>query len=134
MPSEDFPTVGSMLDAIDEDSGQFAALEDLRDDAVRRAVREMMLERTRTLLDALEAGYDGVDFVPYAATQDHELDPSNPVKLTEQARPWRGAPPDPADYPDHVREVNRVDFGAHDRETIRERLTEELECLEAEDG
>lgn len=128
---DDHPTAADMLAHINDD-GDFEDLEQIRDTAVKKTVRGMMLQRTKTLIQALENGHDGVDFVPYAATQAHELDPENPVKLTEQARPWRGGPPDPDDYPDDIAQVNRVDFREHPDELLQEKLEAEIARLEGD--
>lgn len=128
------PTVREWLDALNADS--FRVPEDLRTDAidaaVRAAVEDVMRQRTQHLLNALDAGHDGVDFVPYAATQGHALDPETPLTIREQVRPWRGGPPE--EYPDGVTHVDRVDFREHDRDDLRDRLEAELDRLEETDA
>lgn len=134
MPSDDYPTVGGMLNAVDEDSGAFRDLKELQDQAVRRAVRDIQRQRAEYLLEALDEGYDGVDFVPYPATQAHEIDSAEAVTIQEQARPWRGSPPAIEHYPSHVQQVNRVVFDEHPDDVIRERIREQIEQLEADDA
>ena len=106
---------------------------EIQDTAVRAAVRKMMLQRTKECLKALENGHDGVDFVPYAAAQAHELDAEKPIQIREQARPWRLSPPDAGDYPDGVEQVNRVDFRQHPDELLREKFEVEIARLEDTD-